>query len=542
MIETTTLFNTDKKIIHLFLISFIIILGFKNSQAKSKGFRFLDREKIAKAEKFFKDRIQSEGHCASCNFGLAKIYSNREFGFLNLEKAYRNIHMVESFLKDNKIRYELSDEDISESQIHKLLNNIEYRLIHKIEEGTKEGFNKFRATHKEFSNKTWLHEIAFEFAEKGHSVSDYSEFINRYPNAAQVPRAAELRNLLSSKALLQEDSTLKVLEIAKAIKKHEVSEEEKLALLKEKEAQEKAADAQTLLLFVILGAVLSILIVVILAYLNKKKANERIAYQKIRIEKHKDVIEEVNKQLIDSINYAKIIQTAILPSAKKIKKNFTDAFILYRPKDIVSGDFYWFSEVNGKKIIAAVDCTGHGVPGAFMSMIGNTLLNQIVEVKGLTKPSEILNELRKNVIKSLNQGDVEKNDGMDIALCVIHPNKIEFAGAFNPLVHISKNELTVIKGDRMPIGRHFKKENVSFTTHSLDLEKGDCIYIYSDGFVDQFGGDDNKKFSSKRFQKCLMDIHEMPCDEQLIRLETELDNWKGKKKQLDDILILGLVI
>lgn len=253
-------------------------------------------------------------------------------------------------------------------------------------------------------------------------------------------------------------------------------------------------------------------------------------------------IEEKNKNILDSINYAFRIQQAILPNHDEIKKAFPDSFVLYKPKDVVSGDFYWFAEKNDKKFIAAVDCTGHGVPGAFMSMIGSALLNEIVNDKKIIFADEILNALREGVIKSMKQtgAEGENKDGMDIALFVLNHNSAEFSGANNPLWVISNNELTEIPGDKQPIGIHSKTG--LFTRNTLSFEKNDCIYIFTDGYADQFGGTAGKKFKYKKLKELLLEIHKNPMDEQKQILEQTIETWKGSLEQIDDILIIGIRI
>ncbi|HIO73054.1 MAG TPA: hypothetical protein EYN38_08140 [Flavobacteriales bacterium] len=265
----------------------------------------------------------------------------------------------------------------------------------------------------------------------------------------------------------------------------------------------------------------------------------------------KEVIEEKNKDITDSINYAQKIQEAILPSHEDITKHLPENFILFKPKDIVSGDFYWFSERDGKALIIAADCTGHGVPGAFMSMIGNSLLNEIVNEKGATQPAEILQKLKEGVIKSLSQtGEAgTQKDGMDIALCAFDMAnlKLEFSGAYNPLFRIRNGELEETRSDRMPIGVYSDDGGKVFTNYPMDMEKGDMYYFFTDGFVDQFGGPKGKKFMGKRFKALLMELHQLPMNEQSRKLDEVIEDWKAHVmgdgntyEQMDDILIIGV--
>ncbi len=260
--------------------------------------------------------------------------------------------------------------------------------------------------------------------------------------------------------------------------------------------------------------------------------------------KQKEVIELKNKDITDSINYAKRIQEAILPTRENFKSLFPHSFILFKPKDIVSGDFYWLSEKNDRTLIAAADCTGHGVPGAFTSMIGNALLNEIVNDKSIQEPARILDELREGIIKALKQkgAEGENKDGMDISLCSIDlkNKKLEYAGAYNPLFLIRKNELTEIKGDKFPIG--ISDHQSHFKNNEMNLEEGDSIYIFSDGYADQFGGAGGKKYMRKRFKDHLLSIQKLPMEEQGAELNKAIVAWQGAADQVDDILVIGIRI
>lgn len=255
-------------------------------------------------------------------------------------------------------------------------------------------------------------------------------------------------------------------------------------------------------------------------------------------------LDEKNKDITASIRYAKRIQDAILPPDSFVRNYLPKTFILFKPKDIVSGDFYWLYDKKDMVLFAAVDCTGHGVPGAFMSIVGHSKLDQIVAEHGITKPSEILNELNKNVSDTLRQSYLEDNqvrDGMDIALCAFNrkTNVLEYAGAFNPLWLIRNGEFTEIKADKFPIGNLKSGENKVFTNHSIQLVPGDTLYIYSDGFADQFGGPVGKKFKYSAFKKLLLDTQHLSMEEQGELLNKTIENWKGELEQVDDILVIG---
>ncbi|TAH30120.1 MAG: PAS domain S-box protein [Cytophagales bacterium] len=257
-------------------------------------------------------------------------------------------------------------------------------------------------------------------------------------------------------------------------------------------------------------------------------------------------LEKKNRDITASIEYAQRIQQAILPNEKVIGKGFMDHCILYIPKDIVSGDFYWYAEKNEHALIAAVDCTGHGVPGAFMSLIGYSNLNKIVIEKGITEPSVILNNLDKDVQETLRQHEdnSQSRDGMDIALCSLNifEKKLSYAGAYRTMYVFSQSgELREFKGNSFPIGGNFKFNRPKiFTQHDIYLEEGDTIYIFSDGYHDQFGGEDNRKYMTKQFKEYLGKIQGYSLTTQRDLLEQEFLNWKGDNKQMDDILVIGL--
>ena len=260
----------------------------------------------------------------------------------------------------------------------------------------------------------------------------------------------------------------------------------------------------------------------------------------------KSELEEKNKDITDSINYAKRIQEAILPAKESILKVFPESFILYKPKDIVSGDFYWFTETEDYYFIAAIDCTGHGVPGAFMSLIASTLIKEIVNGKKVYVPSQILQELNNSIIETLNQSDSESStrDGMDMSICCIDKkkSKLTFAGAARPLYFIRDKVLTDTKGQGYPIGGHYGLMNLTYSDTTMDLQKGDTFYIFSDGYADQFRDGDKKKFTTKRLKAFLTEICGDDMKTQGNKLNTAFEEWKGAGLQIDDILIIGIKI
>jgi serine phosphatase RsbU (regulator of sigma subunit) len=290
-------------------------------------------------------------------------------------------------------------------------------------------------------------------------------------------------------------------------------------------------------------------------YIIKREANIRleeknrtISAQKDEIEKQRDVaamqrdqIAYQKKHITDSIVYAKRIQTALLPSLELFSDDL-DHFVLYKPLDIVSGDFYWVSRRDNLQIIIAADSTGHGVPGAFMSMLGVTMLNELVLAKNVVMPDQILEGLREGIVAALKQTVDEDNvkDGMDMAVCLIDfsTSTLYYAGANNPLYLIRDKELTHYRPDKMPVAIHYNMGN--FTLHKIDLKKGDCLYIFSDGYADQFGGPDQRKFMTKQLREVLVSISDKPMIQQGAKLTELFTSWQGDNPQVDDVTLIGV--
>ncbi len=271
----------------------------------------------------------------------------------------------------------------------------------------------------------------------------------------------------------------------------------------------------------------------------ENKVKERTA----EVIEKSESLEIAYKEIRESITYAKRIQESILPADEMISKVFNDSFIFYRPKDIVCGDFYWFAQKGDEALIAAIDCTGHGVPGALMTVIGNSLLNQVLSLSDTTNPAHILTQLDKKLLETFQQhGNVVTNDGMDAAICRynIKKREITFAGAKRPLYIFKNGELIEVKGNKSPIGSFGHDFDKHFTAHKINMSPKDTIYLFSDGVQDQFGGTEGKKFMIKRFRDLLSEINSLPMHDQARRLEKEIDQWQGKYEQTDDMLLIGI--
>ena len=268
---------------------------------------------------------------------------------------------------------------------------------------------------------------------------------------------------------------------------------------------------------------------------------DEISEQKSYVENQRDRIALQNKEITDSIQYARHIQQAVLPGKQALEKTLPHHFILFKPRDIVSGDFYWVEQKHDRIIVCASDCTGHGVPGAFMSLLGLTFLNEIVNKDEILKASEILNRLRTYIINAMSHKDSQARDGMDVSLIVIDRqlNMLEYAGAYNPLVIVRNGEIIEYKADKMPIGKHVGEEG-SFTNHKILLQDQDMVYLFSDGFSDQFGGEKGSKYKAKPFKRLLQRISTEAMGKQEEILELELKRWMGDTEQLDDILVMGI--
>jgi len=330
---------------------------------------------------------------------------------------------------------------------------------------------------------------------------------------------------------------------------------------KKKEAiQQARLKRQQLLTWAfIIGFVLlfALLVVIYKSYKRKVRSNRLLARQKDEIENQRDEIEaqrntatkqrdqiaRQNRIITESIEYASRIQSAVLPQEKTIDRIFSDYFIFFRPKNIVSGDFYWINHVDSKIVIVAADCTGHGVPGAFMSMLGVAFLNEIINQNKILDPGKILYMLRTNLIDALHQTIKKRGsrDGMDMSLAIIdtHTHELHFSGAYNPMYIIRDNQLIDLKANRMPIGVHAVYQDKPFTVQKEKLYKNDKLYFFSDGFTDQFGGDHGNKLGRKKFKEILLDFNDHPMEEQKEALNRRLEDWMNTWSQIDDIMVLG---
>lgn len=346
---------------------------------------------------------------------------------------------------------------------------------------------------------------------------------------------------------LERESSTKDLARMQAQFENERKQREIEMLNKENEVNQLRLAKQRMVRNLIIVLTVLILITLILIYSRykaKQRANVELEGKNREIAKQKEIVEEKNWAITSSIEYAKRIQDAIMPTMAQIREFLPESFVYYRPKEIVSGDFYWFSHQHGQTYLAAVDCTGHGVPGAFMSMIGNDHLNQIVNVEMVKRPDQVLNRLHEEIQVTLKQkhGVSENHDGMDVALCAIDrgQRKLYFSSANRYLYFIRDNELSEVKGDHFNIGGVMHEDVRQYNVHELDLLPGDTFYMFSDGLSDQFGGGNSKKFGYRRLKDLLLQMHAMPMDTQREFFEKSMLQWMGGNDQIDDFLLIGV--
>ncbi len=421
---------------------------------------------------------------------------------------------------------------------------------------------------------------------------DFNELVENKKVKKAIDYAKEQK---LQKELAEKENKIKELEILKKNyelytkgRKLKESESQKLSLLdtiSEKDLKlkyienekklETVRNQQTVLknkllirnIILITSVFLLILFIVVFFYIQKQKSNKllkakntEISQKNKRIQTQKNNIEELliktteaHESIKKSIDYAAFIQSAMINKTPKLKDYLPDSFILYKPKDAVGGDFYWYAKVGNKIIIAAVDCTGHGVPGAFLTVLGNNLLNQIVTISKITNPSEILSKMHYYITETLNQKNGNNKDGMDIAICTVDTkeSKLSFAGANNPLVLIKDNKMQIIKGNKYGLGgfadmlynRRIEitgKDNKRYDTHQFDIKKGTAIYLFSDGYQDQIGGNKTKKLRSSAFYKLLHSEYKLSPEQQKEKLNSFFNDWKGENEQVDDIVVIGI--
>ena len=543
------------------------------------GFVYSNQQQYEKALEYYKKSLEIEKVLENKS-GIARILNN--IGLIYRRQDELKL-ALEQYLKSKKLRDEIGDKvGIAQSlnnigfvyksmgqpgkAIEYFLNGIKLYEEINAKRGLANTLNNVGVIYKELEN--W--EMAIKYCEKALTLSKEignPEILRRVTQTLSEIYA--LRNDYKQAYVYHimttemKDSLFNIAmhkQLTEMQQKYESEKHQKeIELLsKDKKLQTAQLNKQKIIIWSGAGGLFSLIALAFLiyrGYRQKQRANLHLASKNTTITRQKEEIEAKNKDITASIRYAKEIQEAILPTNEEIAELLSESFVLFKPKDIVSGDFYWAIQAKNNKIIwAAADCTGHGVPGAFMSMIGNALLNEIVIEKGITKPAQILNELKTHIIKSLSQTGErgERRDGMDIALCVLDKktNKLEFAGAYNPLYIVrndrySIEDLEVLKADRQPIGYELGKDQ-PFTNHEIQLQKGDTLYIFSDGYQDQYGGNENstygkgKKFGKRKFKELILSLQQQSMTQQKEIFDTAIENHKGNLEQIDDILVIGV--
>ncbi len=476
------------------------------------------------------EEIGDKNRMASSLNNIGEYYLKQDNYEKSLEYYERSLVMIES-LGDNE---QLANTLQSIGDVYKLKGNYAKSL---------EYLNRALKTAKAKGAMERVMKIYKSLAETHYKMGSHKE---SYENQVLYSKLNDsLKNIQNAKDMLDMQAKY---ESAKKDKDIEV-------LNIEKQKQEEAQQNQRRVLYLVL-AVLALIIILAGTIYNRYRVNQKINEKleqknkdinkaKEEIEQQKEVLQDKNEVITSSITYAKRIQEAILPTMEDIRTSLPDSFIMFQPKDIVSGDFYWFNKKDDKVFIAAVDCTGHGVPGAFMSMIGNDLLNQIANVEDITNPGEILNNLHREVQFALKQRDGlnENHDGMDIALCCIDYTKkeLQFASANRVLYFFNEaGDFKELKGDKNAIGGMIHTSRRNYTCFTIPFEKGDCFYIFSDGIVDQFGGKDEKKLGYKRLKNFFSENQQFKMSRQKELLEKMMVTWIGNLEQVDDMLVIGV--
>ncbi|HNP18325.1 MAG TPA: tetratricopeptide repeat protein [Fulvivirga sp.] len=498
------------------------------------------------------------------SLGLSSTYSN-------LGLAYDQLGQNDKALEYYRISLKLDEKHNDYNGLFVDMSNIgENYMSRDNYDSAAHYFEKAMSLFNQVDDPYHKAELLEQFARLNRAQGKYSRAIEKHNNSISFAESIEAKSVIANnynglskvyKALGQLDKSLEYYEKYVALHEELFNEEQsqklkqiesnyqiqsrenKITLLN-KEAQIKDLNlAQNqMLIYFMAGVIVLIMFIIFLQY--KKNAYKTKTYSLLRAQ-NEEIVEK-NKNIMDSILCAKNIQQAILPDDQKLKGVFSESFVMSKARDVVSGDFYWFAERDDKVLIAAVDCTGHGVPAAFLNVMGNSLLNQIVHESNVLSPSEVLAELNSRVLKSLKAKDiyVQVDDGMDIGICQFErkSKRLSFAGAKRPMYYFHQDKLEIIKGDHFPVGGNLYENNRVYSEHTLQLEENDLIYLFTDGIVDQFGGDKNKKFMYRRLKELLKGTIEMPLDQQKLAIEKTILEWQGNNEQTDDMLLIGIKV
>ncbi len=541
------------------------------------GLIYLDMENIPEAEKAFRENLAIHREIGDRK-GISTALVDMAY-IKSLQQDYREaILLLEEALE---IALDIDYESVLPNIYKQLSNN--YNNLGNIKLG-QEYLQKYNDVSQHITRETMRGE--FEQKDEESQIEILRQQADARIRELEMEKSRIEFQLeqdsISSVVQAQEEALIEQQRIER-IQRQDIEILENKALLNEAEIERQKAlqNFQQLIIYSTLGGLGFILILVILMYRSnkaKQRANKQLALKNTQIEQAKEKLQEAfvkiedqNFRITQSISYAREIQRALFPPIENLSVYLPESFIFFRPVDMVSGDFYWFKEAyidtqskkelqeardktrlpekdgswvpfqSDKFIITAVDCTGHGVPGAFMSMIGYNLLDSITN-SGTTHPDRILSKLHNGVKDALKQEETTNRDGMDISMCVINKESktVEFAGANNPVIYITDDgQLEIIKGDRMAIGGSHKRLERKYTQHTITVKKPTTFYILTDGYTDQFGGDESRKYSMKNLTDLLLSIHQKTMTDQREILEREFETWKGKGEQIDDVLIIG---
>ena len=546
------------------LYGFLNNLGgiFINQKNYPKGLEFLLKAKaIAEETNNFK-RLATVYH----NLGSLYIkFQNYNEARICFEKSYElakqmndiytmNMHpsdMAEVFSKlkdyDRAYFYALKSLKIAKENGFKDQISVNLMTLSSIQAGlgkyedAEKTLQKALDVSKEIKTEQVTKDVYLQMAELYDKLGDYRKAYDYYKLFSTTKDT--ILNQQNSKLITEMNAKYTTEKKEKEIELLKKNEDiQNLELVKKKNELDRQ---RTVSISIFLGFLLlmAVAILTFSRYRLKKKANDQLQLTYNLIEEKNAEIEKSNRMITDSITYAKRIQDAILPSDAELKKFFAnDFFIFYKPSQIVSGDFYWCSSQGDKIIFVVADCTGHGVPGAFMSMIGNTLLNEIVNEQKITNTQKIAELLDQKIIHALHQyEDSQQYDGMDISICCIDPsrNEINFTGC-NHAMYLYSDHLQKIKGNPFSIGGAQQQHAKTFASQNLSYQKGQTIYFLTDGYCDQSGGEANKRYTSRQFESLLVNIQGLAMDKQQMELEQSLEKWKGLTKQRDDILVIGI--
>lgn len=529
------------------------------------------QKKLDKALEYWKEAMSNyekmgeKDALISCLGNIGNVYSEQ----------YKTDKALEFFYKSLKLSVEIGDkEQIAASHInigstyvneemYSLALEEYFKALKLVEELGKQqdkalllkNIGEIYRKQKDYKKAITSLENALEISKQIQSTEKlklcYEELANTFEASGDFEKAYRNHQLFSNTkdSLLNEESSKQIAEMQTKYDT-EKKEKENQILKQTVDIQDLNSNRQRIIIYSV--SALSVLLIslaffIFKGYKQKQKANLQLEEKNVLIEQKNKIVEEKNKDITDSIRYAKRLQTAILKPENTLTNYFDDGFVLFKPKDIVSGDFYWFEKFGDLSLIAAADCTGHGVPGAFMSIIGCNLLSQAVNEYAITQPAAILNSINKGLTKVLQQkGDSDSfvSDGMDIALCAFNSEKmiVEYAGAFNPMWLIRDNQVIEFAPDKFPVGAFVDSKLRMFKCHEIPVQKGDVIYLFSDGFADQFGGPNGKKFKYKPLQNLLLANHKKTGAEQKVALNKAFESWAGNLEQIDDVLVVGIKI